>query len=124
MRETILDLHNTVREMPWFAAVVALLVAIGAGVNACILDEADGDHVLVSASRIDDQTARLDESVKARLMGHRCATKKIPGFTVVVALRQYSLELSVPVHGVDSLVEDSRATLRGALDVIDLQRAA
>lgn len=123
MRETILDLRNTVREMPWFAAAVALSVAIGVGVNAIVFDEADGDQVRVSASRLEADVTGLREA-KSRMLEHRCPGEKIPGFTVIVALRQYSVELSVPMRGVGPLFDDGRASLQGALDLVDLRRAA
>lgn len=123
MRETILDLRNTMREMPWFAAVVALSVAIGVGLNASVIDEADGDQVRVSASRLAPDTTASNEA-KSRMLEHRCSGEKIPGFTVVVALRRYSVELSVPLRGVRPLFDDARASLQGALDVVDLRRAA
>jgi hypothetical protein len=50
-----------------------------------------------------------------------CAGEKIPGFTVIVAMRQYSVELSVPMH---SLLDDAHAVPRGALDAVDLGQAA
>jgi hypothetical protein len=122
MRETILDLRNTVREMPWLGAAVALSVAIGVGVNASFFDEADGDQIRVSASRVDGEIVSFDGEMSR--LSHRCMGEKIPGFTVIVALRQYSLELSVPMHGVRPLFDDARASLRGVLNVIDLKRAA
>jgi hypothetical protein len=122
VRETVHDLRNVVREMPWFAAAVTLSVAIGVGVNASFFDEADGDQIRVSANRIDDEVARFDGAMSR--FSHRCAGEKIPGFTVIVALRRYSVELSVPMHGVPPLFDDARASLMGTLDVVDLRRAA
>ena len=122
LRETIHDLRNVVREMPWFGAAVLLSVAIGVGLNASIFDEADGDQIRLSASRIDGEMARLGGAMSS--LSHRCPGEKIPGFTVIVALRDYSVELSVPMHGVTPLIDDARASLLSVLDVVDMTRAA
>ena len=119
LRETVLDLRNVAREMPWFAAAVLLSVALCVGVNASILGEAEEEHVRLSANRADVPMASSMEEVKSRLL-RRCAAEKIPGFTVILALRQYSVELSVPMR---PLLHDARAGQRGALVVADLRLA-
>lgn len=120
LRETVVDLRNVAREMPWFAAAVLLSAALCVGVNASVLGEAEEEHVRLSANRADVAMASSIEEVKSRLL-RRCPAEKIPGFTVIVALRQYSVELSVPMR---PLRDDARVEQRGALVVADLRLAA
>ena len=117
LRETVLDLRNVVREMPWFGAAVLLSVAICVGVNASFFAEADGDSIRLSAGRVDEMSCF--DGAMSRL-SRRCAAERIPGFTVIVAMRQYSVELSVPMR---PLFDDARAE-RGALDFVVLKLAA
>ncbi len=123
VRETIHDLRNVAKEMPWFAAAVLLSVAICVGVNASVLDEAEEEHVRVRTSHADTAMTSSIEEVKSRLL-HRCPTEKIPGFTVIVALRRYSLELSVPMGKVRSLTDDARTRMKGSLNPLELRRTA
>jgi len=123
LRETVHDLRSVVREMPWFGAAVLLSVAVSVGVNASILDEAEEEHVRLSANRGDVAVVSGIEEVKSRLL-HRCPTEKIPGFTVIVALRQYSVELSVPTGSARSLTDDARTRRKDSLKIVDLRRAA
>lgn len=120
LRETVLDLRDIVREMPWFGVAVFLLIAMGVGVNASILGEAEEEHVRLSAIRANVLMASSMEEVKSRFL-RRCPAEKIPGITVIVALRQYSVELSVPMR---PLLDDARAGERGALIVVDQRLAA
>lgn len=123
LRETIHDLRSVAREMPWFAAAVVLSVAVSIGVNASVLDEAEEEHIRLSARRADVPMTTTIEEVKSRLL-HRCPTEKISGFTVIVALRQYSLELSVPMGRVRSQTDDAWTRLKGSLNTVELRRAA
>ncbi len=123
VRETIHDLRNVAKEMPWFAAAVLLSVAVCVGVNASVLDQAEEEHVRLSANRADVAMVSGVEAVKSRLL-HRCPMAKIPGFTVIVALRQYSLELSVPTGRVRTLTDDARARMKGSLKLVELRQAA
>ena len=118
LKETVLDLRNVVRDMPWFGVAVLLSVAIGVGVNASFFAEADGDSLRIRAGRVDEMSC-FDGTMR-RLI-HRCTEEKIPGFTVILALRQYSLELSVPMR---PLLDDARAEQRGALVAADQRLAA
>lgn len=123
LRETIHDLRNVAREMPWFAAAVLLSVAVCIGVNASIFDEAEEEHLRMSANRADVSMTSSIEEVKSRLL-NRCPMEKIPGFTVIVGLRQYSLELSVPIGRVRSRTDDAWTRLKGSLHTVELRRAA
>jgi hypothetical protein len=109
--------------MPWFAAAVLLSVALCVGVNASVLGEAEEEHVRLSANRISVPMASSIEEVKSRLL-HRCPAEKIPGFTVIVALRQYSVELSVPMGKVRSRTDDARKLIKGWLKAVDARRTA
>src|SRR5215469_86131 len=123
LRETVHDLRSVVREMPWFGAAVLLSVAVCVGVNASIVNEAEEEHVRLSANRTDAAVVSGIEEVKSRLL-HRCPTEKIPGFTVIVALRQYSLELSVPTGRMRSLTDHEQTGMTGSLRIADLRHAA
>jgi hypothetical protein len=123
LRETVLDLRNVARDMPWFAAAVLLSVALCVGVNASVLGEAEEEHLRLSANRVDVPMASSIEEVKSRLL-HRCPAEKIPGFTVIVALRQYSVELSVPMGRVRLRTDDARARMKGSLKTVNAPRTA
>jgi hypothetical protein len=123
LRETVVDLRNVAREMPWFAAAVLLSVALCVGVNASVLGEAEEEHVRLSANRAHVPVASSIEEVKSRLL-HRCPAEKVPGFTVIVALRQYSLELSVPMGKMRSRTNDARTRMKGSLKTAETRRTA
>jgi 5-formaminoimidazole-4-carboxamide-1-beta-D-ribofuranosyl 5'-monophosphate synthetase len=102
MAELVQDVKTELRELPWFAAMVVLAVAAGIGFNAAIFCEADGDEFRITAN-----CAQVIEDHVSKLRAHSCSTDPKPGFTVVVGLRQYSVEFSVPVSGVRSLLDDA-----------------
>jgi len=118
LRETVLDLRNVVREMPWFGAAVLLSIAIGVGAEASFFAEADGNSLRLGAGRVDKMSC-FDGAM--RRLSHRSADERIPGFTVILAMRQYSVELSVPMR---PLLDDAGAGQRGGLNVVDLRQAA
>jgi hypothetical protein len=111
--EVLQDMRADVRELPGVATAVVLAVAMGVGLNAAVFCDADGDEVRFRAGRVAVPEERL-----SMLRSEECSASMRPGFTVIVGLRQYTVELSVPVAGVRSLVDDARAhvawTLRGA----------
>jgi hypothetical protein len=102
--ELLQDVRADVRELPGVATAVVLAVAMGIGFNAAVFCEADGDEVRFSTSHVSMPEERLN-----MLRSHECAASMRPGFTVIVGLRQYTVELSVPVAGVRTLVEDARS---------------
>ena len=109
MAELLRDVKTDVRESPGVAAAVVLAVAAGVGCNAAFFCQADGEGLRVSASRgqsIADQVERLH--------AQSCSTDVTPGFTVIVGLREYSVEVSVPVPAVHALFEDVRANVAAA----------
>jgi hypothetical protein len=124
LRGLVNDAREVLREMPWFAAAVLLVMALCVGLNAAVFYEADGDEVLVSASKTEPQAMGSDAEPMSRMRAHVCSENKTPGFTVIIALRQYSLELSVPVTGVRSMFDDARASVANVFDEMDAGRAA
>ena len=117
--ELVRDVKTELRELPWFAATVVLAVAVGIGLNVAVFYEADGDELRVTASR-----AQSIEEQVSRLRAHKCSMELKPGFTVLVGLRQYSLELSVPMAGVRSLFEDVRPNVADAVRRSAMEHAA
>jgi hypothetical protein len=117
--ELVQDVKTELRELPWFAATVVLAVAVGIGLNVAVFYEADGDELRVTASR-----AQSIEEQVSRLRAHSCSRELKPGFTVLVGLRQYSVELSVPMAGVRSLFDDVRANVADAVRRSAMEHAA
>src|SRR5205807_6962142 len=98
MSELVQDIRTEFRESPGIVAMVVFAIAIGIGFNAAIFWEADGDGLRMSASR-----AESIENQLSRLRSHDCTGVRKPGVTLIMGLRQYSVELSVPVPRVGSL---------------------
>ena len=92
--EVVQDVRADMRELPGVATAVVLAVAMGVGLNAAFFCEADGDEVRFNAGRVSVPEERLN-----MLRSHECSESMKPGFTLIVGLRQYSVELSVPVAG-------------------------
>ena len=89
------EARQMVREMPLAAAVFLAAVVLGLGAHAMVMDEADGESLRLVANRhVSWQSGAPSPGTVARLRS-RCQ-EKIPGFTVIVGLNEYSLELSVP----------------------------
>jgi hypothetical protein len=109
MAELLRDVKTEVREMPGVVAAIALAVAVGVGCDAAFFCQADGDGLRVSASRGQSTADQVE-----RLHAQSCSTGVTPGFTVIVGLREYSVEVSVPVPGVRALFEDVRANVATA----------
>jgi hypothetical protein len=107
--ELLRDVKADLREMPGVTIAVALAIAVGVGCNVAVFWQADGEGLRVSASR--EQST--EDQVK-RLHAKTCSAELIPGFTVILGLRQYSVEVSVPVPGVRSLTEDVPANVATA----------
>ena len=109
MAELLRDVKTDVRESPGVAAAVVLAVAGGVGCNAAFFCQADGEGLRVSASRGESTADQVE-----RLHAKSCSTEVMPGFTVIVGLRQYSVEVSVPMPGMHALFEDVRANVAAA----------
>ncbi len=119
MAELLRDVKTEAREMPGVVAAIVLAIAVGVGCNVAFFCEADGDGLRVRASR-GQSTAEQVERLHAR----SCSANMTPGFTVIVGLRQYSVELSVPVPGMPALFEDVRANVATAWRQRRYQRVA
>ncbi len=127
MQGAIEDARQVLREMPLFAAAVMVMVALGMGVHAAIFYEADGEDMRLIADRTEpSDTREVSEAsdpmtrMRARL---ECA-EKIPGFTVVVGLRHYNVELSVPVRGMQRIFEQAPPDVARTIKTLELQHAA
>ena len=127
MQGVIEETRQVLREMPLFAAAVMVMVALGLGVHAAIFYEADGEDLRLIADRSEPSDAgEVGEAsdpmtrMRARL---ECAGK-VPGFTVIVGLRHYNVELSVPVRGMQRIFEQARPEVARAMAMVELRRAA
>ena len=108
MAELLRDVKTEARESPGVAAAVVLAVAAGVGCNAAFFWQADGEGLRLRASRGQSTADQVE-----RLQAQTCA-ELTPGFTVIVGLHQYSVEVSVPVPGLPTLLEDVRANVATA----------
>jgi hypothetical protein len=109
MMTWIEDLKQTMREMPWFAAAFGLLVVLGIGVNAEILGAADGDEARVCVGRVD--TPMLPTLGAGEWNVHRCVTGATPGLTVLVGIRHYRMEVTIPAAAVRSTLASVKMNL-------------
>jgi hypothetical protein len=109
MAELLRDVKADLREMPGVPIAVALAIAVGVGCNAVVFWQADGEGLRVSASR-EQSTEDKVEQLHAKI----CSAELTPGFTVILGLRQYSVEVSVPVPVVRSLAGNVKANVAAA----------
>jgi hypothetical protein len=119
MAELLRDVKTEAREMPGVAAAIVLAIVVGVGCNVAFFSEADGAGLRVSASREQSTSDQVE-----RLRAESCLTGLTPGFTLILGLRQYSVEVSVPVPGVHALLEDVRANVATAWRQRRYQRVA
>ncbi|MDE1175804.1 MAG: hypothetical protein PW789_04280 [Edaphobacter sp.] len=103
-------MRQTMHEMPWTAAGVLLAVVFGMGLHGAIFYEADGKNLRLVADH--DAPARTGHHASRLLQRMEsivdCGEEKIPGFTVVVGLNEYTVELSVPVAGMRAALVDAQ----------------
>jgi hypothetical protein len=100
MIATIEDLKQTGREMPWFAVTVLMAVAVGVGLNVEVIGGADGDQARVAMSRVENSmVVAADECERA---ARRCGLGDRPGVTMVIGVRSYRFEMTIP----ESVVRD------------------
>jgi hypothetical protein len=104
--------NQRLRERSWAAAAVLFAVVFGMGLRASIFYQADGERVRVVA---DHQPARRGDVSRllSRVEQNTLCSEKIPGFTVIVGLSEYSVELSVPVAGMRPMLDDTNMKLAG-----------
>lgn len=102
--EVIQEARRIRYEMPAFTAAFLLLVALCVGVRAAIFYEADGEQLKLIADKSDQQADPM-----RRMYERVGCPMKIPGLTVIISLREYSMELSVPMMSVRSLLNNAHS---------------
>jgi hypothetical protein len=99
IREVFDEAREIRREMPAFTACVLLLIVLCIGVRGAIFCRADGESLRLIANRTEaqlDPIRRMDAQSECPV--------RVPGVTVIVGLRDYSMELSVPAATVHALL--------------------
>ncbi len=127
MQGAIEDARQTLREMPLFAAAVLMMVALGMGVRAAVFYEADGESLRLVADKSEpsavDAVSEANDPM-TRMRARLGCPDKIPGFTLVVGMSHYNLELSVPVRGMQTMFEDARSDVARTLELETTMRMA
>jgi hypothetical protein len=100
MIATIEDWKQTMREMPWFAATVLLAVVVGIGVNVEVMGGADGDQARVAMGHI--ETSMVAAAGECKRAVRQCGFGDRPGVTMVIGVRSYWFEMTIP----ESVVRD------------------
>jgi hypothetical protein len=102
--------NQRLRERSWAVAAVLFAVVFGMGLRASIFYQADGERIRVVA---DHQPVRRGDVSRllSRVEQNTLCSEKIPGFTVIVGLSEYNVELSVPVPGMRSMLDDTHIKL-------------
>jgi hypothetical protein len=128
MRTVLDDARRMLRENPAMVTAVLLMVALAAGLRAAVFYEADGEELRLIADGGSSMQEASDESQSSDLMDKMRARmgcpEKIPGFTVIVGLSHYNVELSVPVRGIDRIFESTRPEVARSLSMRLVQQAA
>jgi len=124
MQRAIEDARQMLREMPLFAAAVLMMVALGMGVHAAVFYEADGESLRLVADKSEPSTADETNDPMTRMRARLGCPEKIPGFTLVVGMSHYNLELSVPVRGMQTMFEDARSDVARTLELETTTRIA
>jgi hypothetical protein len=110
--------------MPLFAAAVLMMVALGMGVHAAVFYEADGESLRLVADKSEPSAADEANDPMTRMRARLGCPEKIPGFTLVVGMSHYNLELSVPVRGMGTMFEDARSDVARTLELETTMRMA
>jgi len=108
IREAIEEAKQTAQELPAFTAAVLMLVALCIGAHCAVFYEADGEQLKLTTADSMSRTATKGIDAIGRMRGRAECAMKIPGFTVIVGMRQYEMEISVPIASVQSLFENAR----------------
>ncbi|MBS1822138.1 MAG: hypothetical protein JST61_09220 [Acidobacteria bacterium] len=110
MRVAFEELRQLFRETPGAAAALLIAVVLGIGVHAALFYEADGEDLRLAANHsvanVASEVEAADPFTRMRARIH--CPDKVPGFTLIVGLREYNVELSVPVADFASLFERTR----------------
>ena len=107
IREVIEEARQIMDEMPAFVAAFLLLVAMCVGVRCAVFYEADGEQLRLVTEGVNAEAMSENDAI-SRMRAHAECSVKVPGFTVIVGVRQYNVELSVPVPSVRALFENAR----------------
>jgi hypothetical protein len=118
------EARSLVREMPVVSAVILLMIALGVGAHAAIFYEADGEDLRLIAEEVKATGAREITDPMLRMRSRITCEQKVPGFTVIVGLSRYNLELSVPVRDIHSFFEAPRPSMAYATPMFDLRSSA
>ena len=127
MQGVIEEARQVLREMPGFAAAVMVMIALGLGAHAAIFYEADGEDLRLIADKsepAEGNDASEASNPMTRMRARLGCTEKVPGFTVIVGLSHYSLELSVPVRGMQTAFDNARPEVARVMSMLDQRRAA
>jgi len=114
MRGVIEEARQIVREMPGFVAAFLLLVALCIGVRGAVFYEADGEGLKLITDG-DHRGPGEEMDAINRMRAHAGCSLKTPGFTVIVGVRQYGMELSVPARSVQTFFKGARPNAIGAV---------
>jgi hypothetical protein len=85
-----------------------MLVALCIGAHGAVFYEADGEQLKLTAADSMSRTATKSMGAISHMRRRAECAMKVPGVTVIVGLRQYEMELSVPIASVQSLFESAR----------------
>ena len=127
MQGVIEEARQVLREMPGFAAAVMVMIALGLGAHAAIFYEADGEDLRLIADKSEPAEGNDASEASNPMMRMRArlgCTEKVPGFTVIVGLSHYNLELSVPVRGMQTAFDNARPEVARVMSMPDQRRAA
>jgi hypothetical protein len=126
MMHAIEELRQFLREMPGATAALLVAVVLGVGAHAAIFYEADGEELRLIANhsvvQVPNEIENADPLTRMRARIH--CPEKIPGFTLIVGLREYNVELSVPVTGFQSLFENVRPEVASVMPQTNSQVTA
>ena len=112
MDSLLAESRQLLREIPWTAVALLVAIVFGLGAHASIVYEADGEDLRLVANRQGwMQTAGPVLRLPARARSTEACGEGVPGFTVIVALSEYSVELSVPMAGMRSMLQDAQMKL-------------
>jgi hypothetical protein len=118
------EAKQVLREMPGFAAAVMVMIVLGLGAHAAIFYEADGEDLRLIADKSEPSDGSDANDPMSRMRARLGCAEKIPGFTLVVGLSHYNLELSVPVRGMQTAFDQARPEVARVMSTPDLRRAA
>ena len=128
MQGVIDEARQVMREMPGFAVAVMVMIALGMGAHAAIFYEADGEDLRLIADKSEPGEGNDGSDVSdpmTRMRARLGCAEKIPGFTVIVGLSHYNLELSVPVRGMQTAFDNARPEVARVVSILlDERRAA